>query len=169
MKLNVRYFSLQVKPFGWCLNLLERRFIQDPIEDDNIGKVSPRRYASYTYVPGVVPDPRKYRLSVENSFSGDEKKRFLRKLYQLLLIGHFPFKNPKLFVCGPSNSGKTCWFAPIASIVGPDGVSMVVKEGKFSLQQISEDTQVVVMEEWMACDTGKNDKFFIMYSKLCRR
>ena len=89
-----------------------------------------------------------FKYTIDNSFEGETKKRFLRKLYQLLVVGKFPFKGKKLCVVGRSDSGKNTWFQPITAVVGPEGMARVVAEGRFSMQMLNRDTQVITMDEW---------------------
>lgn len=133
---------------GYCLALALREFIKDPYPEDKIGKMTPWRFVHYTYTEGVVPDPVKYRESLENSFSGATLRRFARKLYQCLLLGHLPFKCRKPCVIGDSDSGKNSWFAPIEAIIGMEDLAFVTKEGKFSMSMINEETKCIVIEEW---------------------
>ena len=137
----------QVKS-GWCLDILHRRFIQNAIKPSEIGVKSPRTYIDYTYTPGRVPDPAAFRATIENSFEGETKQRFLRKLYQLLIVGKFPFKSRKLCVIGTSNSCKNTWLQPFAAVVGPHGICRVVAEGRFSMQMLTRETQLITMDEW---------------------
>ena len=54
-----------------------------------------------------------FTLGIKNSFDDAEKEiHFLQKFYQLLMFNKFPMKEPKLLLEGPSDSGKTSWFAP---------------------------------------------------------
>ena len=51
-------------------------------------------------------------IGVENSFEGREKMLFYQKYYQLLLHQKVLFKEKRLLLLGPRDSGKTSWFKP---------------------------------------------------------
>ena len=60
---------------------------------------------------------------------------FLDKFYHCLMAGRMPHKCPELVVSGPKDSGKTTWLSVLTGVI-------------FSMQMISEDTQLVFMDEW---------------------
>ena len=49
---------------------------------------------------------------------------------------------------GPPNSGKSTWFSIIEGIVATPHIASVTKEGKFALQMLNADSEVVLIEEW---------------------
>ena len=67
-----------MSPEGTCIKLTERAFINHPIEEKDIGKISPRMYVVYDST--TPPDPKYFRESVVNPFE-DPKERvnFLNK------------------------------------------------------------------------------------------
>ena len=88
---------------------------------------------------------------LSNSFPDETVRlRFVRKLYQLLMHGRFPFKERKMCVWGPPNSGKTTWFSIIEGLVSTPHISSVTKEGKFALQMVTDEAEVMLIEEWEA-------------------
>ena len=91
----------------------------------------------------------RYAESLRNSFPDDGKRLlFMQMTYQLLLHGQYPFKSKRMIVRGPPNSGKTTWFAPIQGVIDPSYIASITREGKFAMQTINEDTQVVFVDEW---------------------
>ena len=106
-KIEFDYNLIEVKPQGCCFNIEMKKFVHNPLLESSVGKVSPRAYVSYTYEESKKPDPKPFIESVCNSFPDEgERRRFLRKYYQILLHGKFPQKTTKLCVVGPSDSGK---------------------------------------------------------------
>ena len=72
---------------------------------------------------------------------------FLNKFYQCLMAGRMPHKCPKLVVAGPKDSGKTTWLSVLTGVISPRYIATVTKEKQFSMQMISEDTQLVFIDE----------------------
>ena len=124
--------------------------MRNPLKESDIGKISPRTFVHYTYREGRVPDPVEYRESLENSFPPEELKRFVRKMYQLLLHNRFPWKSRKICVYGPTNSGKNSCFSPIETLIGMENMAYAVNEGRFAAQLINENTKCVLIDEWIA-------------------
>lgn len=117
------------------------------------------------------------------------RKRFYQKYYQLLLHGQFPQKESKLCLVGPSDSGKTSWFSPfqgkktqkvinfqpifisvllyqysialdfVLGLIPSRYIAGVMNDGKFSASLITEESQVVFMDEWspdsLSCEDAK--------------
>ena len=69
-------------------------------------------------------------------------------LYQLLLHGRWPWKRPKMVLTGPPNSGKTSWLEPILAILDRRFLATCTDEKKFSCQSITEQTQLIWLDEW---------------------
>jgi len=69
-------------------------------------------------------------------------------MYQLLFHRKFPFKTEKILVAGPSNCGKTSWFSPFYGIIDREGIATFTREGKFAAHLLSEDTEVIFIDEW---------------------
>lgn len=86
--------------------------------------------------------------SIRNSLDAFHFSTFIQMLYQLLLTGKFPFKAKKIVCVGPSNSGKTSWLTPILAVMDMDKVATVTREGKFASHMLSEDTQLLFVDEW---------------------
>ena len=143
------YNLIEVKPQGCCFNIELKKFVHNPLLESSVGKVSPRAYVSYTYQESKKPDPKPFIKSVCNSFPDEgERRRFLRKYYQILLHGKFPQKTTKLCVVVPSDSGKTSWFSPFQGVLPVSGIASVTREKHFSAHLIKPSTQVVFIDEW---------------------
>ena len=56
-------------PCGTCCRISERKFVHEPISDDDVGKVSPRMYVPYD--SSTPPNPKYFRESILNSFPED--------------------------------------------------------------------------------------------------
>lgn len=136
---------------------------------------SPRAFVKYYYDPDRLPYPEPFVKGVENSFGNPiVRKKFYKKYYQLLMHGQFPHKETKLCLVGPADSGKTSWFSPLQGIIPSRYIAGVMNDGKFSAAMITNNTQVVMMDEWtpdsLSCEDAKRvlqGKIAIMILILC--
>ena len=140
---------------GQLFKISERRFTDCSILTNDIGKTSPRMFVQYNC--DFPPDPKYFQESIFNSFPDkQERVNFLNKFYQCLMAGRMPHKCPKLVVAGPKDSGKTTWLSVLTGVISPRYIATVTKEKQFSMQMISEDTQLVFIDEWSP-DTLQSD------------
>ena len=94
-----------ILPCGTCFRISERKFVHEPISDDDVLKVSSRMYVPYD--SSSPPNPKYFRESILNSFPEDyDRANFLNKFYQCLMAGRMLHKVRKLVVKGPKDSGK---------------------------------------------------------------
>ena len=64
-----------------------------------------------------------FALGIENSFPDRITRMSLyQKYYWLLLHGKFPMTEKRLLVVGPSDRGKTSWFASFQGILANTGL-----------------------------------------------
>ena len=64
------------------------------------------------------------------------------------MAGRMLHKCSKLVVTGPKDSGKTTWLPVLTGVISPRYIDAVTKEKQFSIQMISEDMQLVFIDEW---------------------
>ena len=69
----INYDLVELKPFGTCFCFSEKTFKADCFSDNDVGKITPRAYVSYTYKENVVPYPRIFVQSLRNSFPSEEQ------------------------------------------------------------------------------------------------
>ena len=94
-------------PCGTCFRISERKFVHEPISDDDVGKVSPRMYVPYD--SSTPPNAKYFRESILNSFPEDyDRANFLNKFYQCLMAGRMPHKVRKLVVKVQKTAEKQC-------------------------------------------------------------
>ena len=119
--------------------MTKRAFINHPIEQKDIGKISPRMYVPYDST--TAHDPKYFRESVINSFE-DPKERvnFLNEFLQCLMCGRMPQKVKKLVVMGPKDSGKTTWTSVFLGIIRRKFIASISQVNQFSCAMINEDT-----------------------------
>ena len=85
-------------------------------------------------------------------------------LYQLLLNGLMPWKQKKMVVTGPPDSGKSSWLEPILAVLDRRHLATCTNESKFSCQMINDDTQLIWLDEWEA---GKTYRIYLQITGVC--
>ena len=113
-----------------------------------MGIVTPSTYVDYVYSRDRIPNPVEYKEVLHNSWPKKRDRRHvLRYLYQLLM-SDAPFGYKKMVVEGKTGAGKTCLASPFLALIPRRCVASIVNDGKFGAHQITEETRVVLMEEW---------------------
>ena len=134
---------------GKCFSIKARGFVNCPIEECRRGKTSPRAFIRYD--SSTPPEPGYFRDGILNSFpDADTRGKFLNKFYQCLMAHRFPHKVRKLVVAGPKDSGKTSWASVFWRIIPPDNIASITNEGQFSAAMLTDDTELVLVDEWSA-------------------
>jgi hypothetical protein len=134
---------------GFCFSIRNRRFIPCPIAESMCGKMSPRAFVPYDC--STPPDPGYFRQAILNSFEDPTiRVNFLNKFYQCLVAYRMPHKVRKLVVAGPRDSGKTCWANVFHRVVPAESIATITKEHQFSAAMLTDDTQLVIVDEWSA-------------------
>mgnify|MGYP002803952926 FL=1 len=134
---------------GYCFSIKSRRFIPCPISESMRGKLSPRAFVPYDC--STPPQPEYFREGIYNSFPDDDvRAKFLNKFYQCLLPFSMPQKVKKLVVVGPKDSGKTCWANIFHRIIPTGYVASLTRERQFSAAMITNETELVIVDEWSA-------------------
>ena len=151
-------FDLIEVSAGYCFSIKARGFIPCPIPELKLGKVSPKAFVPYDHT--TPPNPHYLREAILNSFPDDDKRaRFLNKFYQCLTPFNMLHKNKKLVVAEPKDSGKTSWTNIFHRVTPAPAIASLTKEKQFSAAMITNDTQLVLLEEWsvttMASDLAK--------------
>ncbi len=135
------------EPIGMCFKISQRSFKEGCIQQEQVGKLSPRMYAPYD--SNKIPDPSYFKEAILNSFPNVKcRANFLNKFYQCLMCGKMPHKIPKLVVCGPKDSGKTSWASVFFGLIPRKFIASITQENQFSAAMINEDTQLVFLDEW---------------------
>ena len=148
-QIELDYNLIEVKPQGCCFNIELKKFVHNPLLELSVGKLSPRAYVSYTYEESKKPDPKPIIESLCNSFPDEgERRRFLRKYYQILLHGKFPQKTTKLCVVGPSDFAKCHGFLLFKVFSQCQELLVLQRKKHFSAHLSKPSTQVVFIDEW---------------------
>ena len=80
--LIIKYDLMEVKE-GRCWSIIRRDFIDGAIEEQQVGKISPRAFCSFDSARD--PDPKYFREVLENSLSPQEMANFCDDFLKLLL------------------------------------------------------------------------------------
>ena len=142
--LTVDYDLIEVSK-GVCWSLKKGKFVEDAIEEHQIGKVSPRAFCLYE--PNQVPDAKYFREILENSLSPDDVRRFCEDFVKLLNYNRKKHKDKVPCLVGDANSGKTSLFFPILSLVHHGNVATVTKQRAFNKSMITLFTEVIFLDE----------------------
>ena len=142
--LTVDYDLIEVSK-GLCWSLKKGKFVEDAIEEHQIGKVSPRAF--FLYEPNQVPDAKYFREILENSLSPDDVRRFCEDFVKLLNYNRKKHKDKVPCLVGDANSGKTSLFFPILSLVHHGNVATVTKQRAFNKSMITPFTEVIFLDE----------------------
>ena len=112
--LVIDYDLIEVKD-GVCWSVKRRSFVQSPIEERQVGKVSPRAFCAYD--PEKDADPKYFHQILENSLSDSEVATFCEDFLRLLNYNKKKHKDRVPCLVGAANSGKTRLFFPIQGLV----------------------------------------------------
>ena len=134
---------------GYCFSIKSRSFIPCPIPTSKLGKISPRAFIPYDH--RTPPDPHYFEEAILNSFPEDEERvRFFNKFYQCFSAFNMPHKVKKLVVASPKDSGKTSWSNIFHRMIPSSAIASLTKEKQFSAAMITNETQLVIVDEWSA-------------------
>ena len=142
--LSIDYDLIEVNQ-GVCWSLKERSFVKDAIQEDKIGKVSPRAFSPFDSTQ--EPDPKYFRQILENSLSPEEQSNFCEDFLKLLSYNKKKHKDKVPCLVGDANSGKTSLFFPILGLVHHGNVATVTKQRAFNKSMISKFTEVIFIDE----------------------
>ena len=142
--LAIDYDLIEVNQ-GVCWSLKERAFVKGAIQEDKIGKVSPRAYSPFDSTE--EPDPKYFRQILENSPSPEEQSNFCEDFLKLLSYNKKKHKDKVPCLVGDANSGKISLFFPILGLVHHGNVATVTKQRAFNKPMISKFTEVIFIDE----------------------
>ena len=152
--LSIDYDLIEVNQ-GVCWSLKERSFVKDAIQEDKIGKVSPRAFSPFDSTQ--EPDPKYFRQILENSLSPEEQSNFCEDFLKLLSYNKKKHKDKVPCLVGDANSGKTSLFFPILGLVHHGNVATVTKQRAFNKSMISKFTEVIFIDEATECTLDMDD------------
>ena len=130
---------------GVCWSLKQRAFVESPIEENQIGKISPRAFSAYDSKKEA--DPKYFREILENSLSQSEVSTFCEDYLKLLNYNKKQHKDRVPCLVGDANSGKTSLFFPIQGLVHHGNIATVTKQRAFNKAMIGPFTEVIFIDE----------------------
>ena len=130
---------------GWCWSIKRRSFVQDAIQDHQIGQVSPRAYCPYD--PAREPKPKYFKEVLENSLGEEDLRNFCHDFIKLLSYNQKRHKEKVPCLVGDANSGKTSLFFPILGLIHHRNVATVTKQRAFNKSMITPYTEVIFIDE----------------------
>ena len=99
--------------------------------------------------PSTPSEPKYFKEEILSSFPDlNERIQFLNKYYQCLMAHRMPHKILKLVVWGPKDSGKTSWVNVFLGLIPMKFIASITNEKQFSAAMISDETQLVFLDEW---------------------
>ena len=142
--LIINYDLIEVKD-GRCWSISRRDFVEDAIEEQQVGKISPREFCSFDSARD--PDPKYFREVLENSLSTQEVAKFCDDFLKLLLYNKKQHKDKVPCLVGDANNGKTTLFMPILGLIHPGNVATVTKQKAFNKSMITPFTEGIFIDE----------------------
>ena len=127
--LMIDYDLIEVND-GVCWSLKQRAFVECPIEENQIGKISPRAFSAYDSKKEA--DPKYFREILENSLSQSEVSTFCEDYLKLLNYNKKQHKDRVPCLVGDANSGKARLFFPIQGLVHHGNIATVTKQRAFN-------------------------------------
>ena len=82
---------------GWFFSIIQQTFLQDAIEEREVGKVSPRAFVAYDHCNG--PEPRYFKEILENSLKKHEVQLFCEDFMNLLRYNQKTHKQKVQYTC----------------------------------------------------------------------
>ena len=105
--LAINYDLIKVNQ-GVCWQLKERPFVKDAIQEDKIGKVSPRAFSAFDSTK--EPATKNFRQIFENSISPEEQSNFCEHFLKLFSYNKKKHKDKVPCLVGDAKSGQTSLF-----------------------------------------------------------
>lgn len=142
--LRVDYNLIEVSN-GQCWSLKERRFVENAIDEKEIGHVTPRAFSPFDV--NKEPEPKYFREILENSLTEAETAEFCEDF--LRLLNHKQKKHKEKVPCliGDANSGKTSLFQPLLGLIHHDNIATITKQKVFNKAMINQTTEVIFIDE----------------------
>ena len=139
--LIINYDLIEIND-GRCWSISRRDFVDGAIEEQQVGKISPRAFCSFD-----SPCPKYFREVLENSLSPQEVVKFCDDFLKLLLYNLKQHKDKVPCLVGDANSGKTSLFMPILGLIHNGNVATVTKQKAFNKSMITPFTEVIFIDE----------------------
>ena len=135
---------IEVNDSRWW-SIGRRDFVDGAIEEQPVGKISPRAFCSFDSARD--PDRKDFLKVLENSLSQREVAKFCDDFLKLLLYNKKQHKHKVLCLVGDENSGKTSLFKPILGLIHHGNVATVTKQKTFNKSMITPFTEAIFIDD----------------------
>ena len=142
--LCVDYNLIEVND-GLCWSIKDRRFVDNAINDKDIGHITPRAFSPYD--PSKEPEAKYFKEILENSLSKVEVQLFCEDFLRLLSHNKKRHKDKVPYLVGAANSGKTSLSQPILVLIPHSNVATITKQRVFNKAMINRFTEVIFIDE----------------------
>jgi len=142
--LCVDYNLIEVNE-GQCWSIKGRRFLENAIEDKDIGHVTPRAFSPYD--PTKEAEPKYFKEILENSLPEAEIEIFCEDFLRLLNHNKKRHKDKVPCLIGAANSGKTSLFQPLLGLVHHSNIASITKQRVFNKAMINRFTELIFIDE----------------------
>ena len=130
---------------GQCWSLKERRFVENAINEKEIGHITPKAFSPFNATK--EPDPKYFREILEKSLTETETEVFCEDF--LRLLNHNQKRNKEKVPCltGDANSGKPSLFQPLLGLINHDNIATITKQKVFNKAMINHTTEAIFIDE----------------------
>ena len=142
--LRVDYNLIEVND-GRCWSIKERRFLDDAIEEKDLGHVTPRAFSTYDAAKEV--EPKYFKEILENSLPDAEIGPFCEDFLKLLNHNQKRHKDRVPCLVGAANSGKTSLFQPLLGLIHHSHIATISKQRVFNKAMINRFTELIFIDE----------------------
>ena len=140
--------------------------MENAIEENQIGKVSPRAFSVYDSTKH--PDPKYFREILENSLSQSEVSTFCEDFLKLLNYNKKQHKDMVPCLVEDANSEKTSLFFPVQGLVHHGNIATVTKQRAFNKAMINQFTEIIFIDEPEENTLDISDWKLLTHGGLCR-
>ena len=130
---------------GTCWSFRRRRFVPQPLDEAEIGRITPRAFTRYD--PNEKADAKFFKEIMTNSLNEQDIQRLCQDFLQLFQCQEREHKQKVPCLIGPSNSGKTSLFMATNNIIDVTKVAKVTKQKEFNKAMINEETELINLDE----------------------
>ena len=138
--LCVDYNLIEVND-GRCWSIKERRFLDNAINDKDIGHVTPRAFSLYDATKEA--EPKYFKEILENSLPEAEISTFCEDFLKLLNHNQKRHKDRVPCLIGTANSGKTSLFQPLLGLMHHSHIATITKQRVFNKAMINHSTEMI--------------------------
>ena len=113
---------------GKCWSVKEEHFVENAIDEKQIGHVTPRAFSPFNAT--TEPEPRYLCEILENSLTEDETVAFCEDFLRLVNHNQKGHKQKVPCLIGDANSGKTSLFQPLLGLIHHENIATITKQNE---------------------------------------